>query len=34
MSYTAHEGARRHCEAMARSLRETRIFDWLEGYLR
>jgi hypothetical protein len=34
VSFTAHEGASRHCEPMARSLRETRIFDWLEGYLR
>jgi hypothetical protein len=23
-----------HCEPMARSLRDTRIYDWLEGYLR
>jgi hypothetical protein len=34
MPFTAHEGASRHCEPTARSLRETRIFDWLEGYLR
>jgi hypothetical protein len=34
VSFTAHEGASRHCEPMARSLRETRIFDWLEGFLR
>jgi hypothetical protein len=33
-SFTAQEGANRHCEPMARSLRETRIFDWLESYLR
>jgi hypothetical protein len=32
--FSADEGAGRHCEPMARSLRETRIFDWLEGYLR
>ena len=32
--FTAHEGARGHCEPMARSLRDARIFDWLEGYLR
>jgi hypothetical protein len=32
--FTAHEGAAGHCEPMARSLRDTRIFDWLEGYLR
>ncbi len=31
--FTAHEGANGHCEPMARSLRDTRIFDWLEGYL-
>jgi hypothetical protein len=34
VSFTADEGAGRHCEPMARSLRDTRIFDWLEGYLR
>lgn len=34
VSFTAAEGAGRHCEPMARSLRDTRIFDWLEGYLR
>ena len=32
--FTAQEGASGHCEPMARSLRDTRIFDWLEGYLR
>ena len=32
--FTAHEGAAGHCEPMARSLRETRIFDWLDGHLR
>jgi hypothetical protein len=32
--FTAHEGAGGHCEPMAKSLRDTRIFDWLEGYLR
>jgi hypothetical protein len=32
--FSAHEGAAGHCEPMARSLRDTRIFDWLEGYLR
>jgi dienelactone hydrolase len=32
--FTADEGANGHCEPMARSLRDTRIFDWLEGYLR
>jgi dienelactone hydrolase len=32
--FTEQEGAAGHCEPMARSLRETRIFDWLDGYLR
>jgi hypothetical protein len=32
--FTAQEGAGGHCEPMAKSLRDTRIFDWLEGYLR
>jgi Esterase FrsA-like len=32
--FTAEEGAGGHCEPMARALRETRIFDWLEGHLR
>jgi hypothetical protein len=32
--FTEREGAAGHCEPMARSLRETRIFDWLDGYLR
>ncbi len=32
--FTAHEGADGHCEPLARSLRDTRIFDWLDGYLR
>ncbi len=34
VSFTAHEGAGRHCEPMGRALREIRIFDWLDGYLR
>jgi hypothetical protein len=34
VAFTAQEGANRHCEPMARSLRETRIFDWLESFLR
>ena len=33
VSFTAAEGANRHCEPMARSLRDARIYDWLEGYL-
>ena len=32
--FAAEEGAGGHCEPMARSLRDTRIFDWLEDYLR
>jgi hypothetical protein len=32
--FTEHEGAAGHCEPMARSLRDTRIFDWLDSYLR
>jgi hypothetical protein len=34
MPFTAAEGASRHCEPMARSLRDARIYDWLGGYLR
>ncbi|HTX83336.1 MAG TPA: prolyl oligopeptidase family serine peptidase [Streptosporangiaceae bacterium] len=34
VTFTAHEGASRHCEPMARSLRESRVFDWLEECLR
>ncbi|HXW79347.1 MAG TPA: hypothetical protein VEJ84_07595 [Acidimicrobiales bacterium] len=34
VTFSATEGAGGHCEPMARSLRDTRIFDWLEGYLR
>ncbi|MGI8904644.1 MAG: hypothetical protein ACR2IP_13570 [Solirubrobacteraceae bacterium] len=34
VAFTAREGANRHCEPMGRALRETRIFDWLDGYLR
>ena len=32
--FSAYEGANGHCEPFARSLRDTRIFDWLDGYLR
>jgi hypothetical protein len=32
--FTAHEGAAGHCEPMGRSVREIRIFDWLDTYLR
>jgi hypothetical protein len=31
--FSAYEGANGHCEPLARSLRDTRIFDWLDGYL-
>ena len=31
--FTAAEGADRHCEPMARSLVEQRLFDWLDGAL-
>jgi hypothetical protein len=31
--FTAEEGANRHCEPMAIALRDTRIFDWLDGKL-
>jgi hypothetical protein len=34
VTFTAAEGANRHCEPMARSLRDARIYDWLAGYLR
>jgi hypothetical protein len=32
--FSAQEGADGHCEPLARSLRDTRIFDWLDEYLR
>jgi hypothetical protein len=31
--FTANEGADRHCEPMARSLLEQRMFDWLDDIL-
>jgi hypothetical protein len=31
--FIAHEGANGHYEPTVRSLPETRIFDWREGYL-
>ena len=34
VTFTAAEGANRHCEPMARSLRDARIYDWLDEYLR
>ncbi len=33
VSFTAAEGADRHCEPMARSLLEQRVFDWLDDTL-
>jgi hypothetical protein len=33
VQFNAHEGANGHCEPLARSLRDTRIFDWLDRYL-
>jgi dienelactone hydrolase len=32
--FTAAEGADGHCQPLARSLTEQRVFDWLDGYLR
>jgi hypothetical protein len=34
VTFSAAEGANRHCEPLARSLRDARIYDWLDGYLR
>jgi hypothetical protein len=34
VEFTAAEGANRHCEPMGRGIRDARIFDWLDGYLR
>lgn len=31
--FTKSEGAGRHCEPLALALRDSRIFDWLDGYL-
>jgi hypothetical protein len=33
VTFTAHEGARGHCEPLGQSLREARIFDWLATHL-
>jgi hypothetical protein len=33
VGFTAVEGADRHCEPMARSLLEQRVFDWLDETL-
>ena len=32
--FTAAEGANRHCEPMGLAIRDTRLFDWLDGHLR
>jgi hypothetical protein len=32
--FCANEGANGHCEPMARSLRDARVFDWLDRYLK
>jgi Prolyl oligopeptidase family len=34
VSFTAAEGANRHCEPMGLGIRDARIYDWLDGYLR
>ena len=34
IAFTAAEGAGRHGEPLASALRETRVFDWLDQYLR
>jgi hypothetical protein len=33
VAFTADEGADRHCEPLARSLLEQRMFDWLDETL-
>jgi hypothetical protein len=33
VSFTAQEGASRHCEPLSSAVRDTRLFDWLEQYL-
>jgi hypothetical protein len=33
VSFTAQEGANRHCEPMGAALRDTRVFNWLDTYL-
>jgi hypothetical protein len=34
VKFTAEEGANHHCEPMAPALRDARIFDWLDRYLK
>jgi hypothetical protein len=33
LRFTSAEGANRHCEPLARALRDARVFDWLEEHL-
>jgi hypothetical protein len=33
VTFTAHEGANRHCEPMGMALRDARVFGWLDGHL-
>lgn len=33
VSFSAHEGASRHCEPLGRALRDERVFDWLDTYI-
>jgi hypothetical protein len=33
ITFTAEEGANRHCEPMGAAVRDARIFDWLDTYL-
>jgi len=33
VSFSSAEGAGRHCEPLAPALRDSRIFDWLDGHL-
>ena len=33
VAFTAQEGADRHCEPLARSLLEQRVYDWLDQTL-
>jgi hypothetical protein len=34
IDFTAAEGANRHCEPMGMGIRDARIYDWLDSYLR
>jgi hypothetical protein len=34
VEFTAAEGANRHCEPMGMGIRDARIYDWLDNYLR